>query len=155
MNGFIEPALPVTWRSCIDPRSDPETAARTHTEAFEAASWQFLGLLGLGPQRLRGARFRFIPLEERVTRTRAPAAPATLHIVSELVELGATTLRLRQTLIDSENGEPLATLHQHLALVDGAAGLPVAFPLATRRRAGVLFPLAARFGGTRPVLQAA
>lgn len=151
MSTSFLPPRPVTYRGFAAPATgDRErNGSRSLLDRFDAASWQLLAMLGLGPQRLGVARLRFVSLEQRVTNVPAAQEAGTLHIESELLEVAATTLRYRHTLFDSETGRALATLERHVALEEADGGRPVALPPVVRRRARTLFPMAAQCAGAR------
>jgi acyl-CoA thioesterase FadM len=150
--------LAVTYRGFVYPWQldrHGRMHVQTHALRFDEASGQLLSLLGLGPHRLAEESKTFITLEQQITYTQPIGAPAALHIESELLEIGATTLRYRHTLCDSETRQPLSTMERLIALVEVESRRPADLPAALTRRAQVLFPAVAVHVGTQDLALAA
>jgi len=150
--------LAVTYRGFVYPwQLDRHGRMHLHTHAarFDEASWHLLALLGLGPRRLSEHKQAFVALEQRVSYTRDVGAPAALHIDSELLEIGASTLRYRHMLRDSETRATLSTMERLIALIGLEERQPISLPSVLTRRAQVLFPAVAVHSGTFEVELAA
>jgi acyl-CoA thioester hydrolase len=150
--------LAVTYRGVVYPwQLDQHGRMHVHAQLarFDEASCHLLALLGLGPRSLSEAGQCFVALEQRVSYAKKVGSATAVHIDTELLELGASTLRYRHTLRDSETRRSLAEMERLVALVTQDQRRPAALPHVVARRAQVLFPAAAVHAGTRELELAA
>jgi len=149
--------LAVTYRGVVYPwQLDKHGRMQVHAQLarFDEASCHLLALLGLGPRSLSEAGQGFVTLEHRISYAQKVGS-AAVHIDTELLELGASTLRYRHTLRDSETRRSLAEMERSIALVTQDQRQPAALPQVVARRAQFLFPAAAVRAGTRELELAA
>jgi acyl-CoA thioesterase FadM len=153
-----QPLRALTYRGFVYPSQlDPNGCmhASNHAARYDEASWNLFGLLGLGPQRLSARRQNIVTLEQRIVYDEHVGAAAVVHIDSELLELGATTLRYRHVLCNSETRQTISTMERLSALIGLDQRGPTTLSPALVHRAQVLFPAAAILAGANAVELAA
>ena len=79
-----------------------------YTARFDEASWQFLGQLGLTPAFLKQSRRSAVVAEQRTQYKREVTAGSLVHIATELISLGRTSIRFVHRMYDSETAEEIA-----------------------------------------------
>ena len=79
-----------------------------YTARFDEASWHFLARLGLTPSFLERNHRGAAAVEQRTQYKRELVAGSLVHITSELLSLGRTSLRFVHRMYDSETGEVVA-----------------------------------------------
>lgn len=79
-----------------------------YTARFDEASWHFLARLGLTPAFLNQNRRGAAAVDQRTQYMRELLAGSLVHIATELLALGRTSIRFVHRMYDSETGEAVA-----------------------------------------------
>jgi len=79
-----------------------------YTARFDEASWQFLAQLGLTPAFLKRNHRSAVAVEQRIQYKRELLAGSLVHIATELISLGRTSIRFVHHMYDSETAEEVA-----------------------------------------------
>ena len=80
-----------------------------YTARFDEATWQFLAQLGLSPSFLNRNHRSAVAVEQRTQYKRELVAGSLIHITTELVSLGRSSIRFLHRMYDSETGEEVAS----------------------------------------------
>jgi len=80
-----------------------------YTARFDEATWQFLAQLGLTPSFLKRDHRSAVAVEQRTQYKRELIAGSLIHITTELISLGRSSIRFLHRMYDSETGEEAAT----------------------------------------------
>lgn len=105
---------------------------QSYTARFDEATWHFLGSVGLAPQSLLAGRRAMVALDQHTRYRREVFAASLLHIDTELLEAGTTSLRFVHTLYDSQSGQQLASSEIVGVLLDLDTRKPAPLPPAVR-----------------------
>jgi acyl-CoA thioester hydrolase len=110
---------------------------------FDEASWQFLGMLGLSHATLKQQDRSFVALEQRTHHIKEVLSGALLHITTELVKIGRSSLRFVHRMFDSVTDEEVAVSEIVAVHFDTARRVSVVLPRTVTTRAGemLLVPL--------------
>ena len=108
---------------------------QSYTSRFDEATWQFLAQLGLTPTFLKRNNRGAVAVDQRTQYKREVLAGSVLHVVSELLHLGRTSIRFVHRMFDSETGEEVAVTELVGVYfdIDGRAATPL--PESVHRRA--------------------
>jgi acyl-CoA thioester hydrolase len=79
-----------------------------YTARFDEASWQFLARLGLSVASMEGQDRAAVAVDQHTQYKREVKAGSLLHITTELIELGHTSIRFVHRMYDSESNELVA-----------------------------------------------
>jgi acyl-CoA thioester hydrolase len=109
-----------------------------YTARFDEASWQFLARLGLTPSFLKRTHRSAVAAEQRSEYKRELVAGSLVHIATELVALGRTSIRFVHHMYDSETSEEVAACELVGVYFDTENRIAVPLPPAVRRRASEL-----------------
>lgn len=82
---------------------------REYTAKFDEASWQFFAQLGVSPSMLKDSSCSFVALEQRTKYKKEVFSGAALHVTTEIVEIGRSTLRFVHRMFNSETHDEVAT----------------------------------------------
>jgi len=80
-----------------------------YTARFDEATWQFLAQLGLTPSFLKRTNRSAVAVDQRTQYKRELIAGSLIHITTELVSLGRSSIRFLHRMYDSETGDEVAT----------------------------------------------
>jgi acyl-CoA thioester hydrolase len=80
-----------------------------YTARFDEATWHFLARLGLTPTFLKQHGRAAVAADQRTSYRREVLAGSLLHVTSELLALGRTSIRFVHRMYDSETGAEVAT----------------------------------------------
>ena len=106
-----------------------------YTARFDEASWQFLAQLGLTPGFLKRNGRAAVAVDQRTQYKREVVAGTLLHITSELVSLGRTSIRFMHRMYDSESGEEVAVSELVGVYFDTDSRSAAPLPVNVHRRA--------------------
>jgi len=109
-----------------------------YTARFDEASWQFLAQMGLTPAFLKRSHRSAVAVDQRTQYRRELVAGSLVHIATELVSLGHTSIRFVHHMYDSETGEEVATSELVGVYFDIDVRAATALPVAIHRRAAEL-----------------
>jgi len=109
-----------------------------YTARFDEATWQFLAKLGLTPSYLTRSHRSAVAAEQRTQYKRELVAGSLVHIATELIALGRTSIRFVHHMYDSETGEEVAACELVGVYFDTEHRVPTPLPPAVRRRASEL-----------------
>jgi acyl-CoA thioester hydrolase len=107
----------------------------SYTARFDEATWQFLARLGLTPSFLKENRRGAVAVDQHTQYKREVLAGALLHVTSELIALGRTSVRFMHHMFDSETGDEVATTEFVGVYFDTDHRVPAALPAQVHRRA--------------------
>jgi len=108
---------------------------QSYTGRFDEATWQFLAHLGLTPSFLKRNQRGAVAVDHHTQYRREVLAGSLLHITTQLVALGRTSIRLVHRMYDSETGEEVATTALVGVYFDLERRAPTPLPTAVHRRA--------------------
>ena len=114
-----------------------------YTARFDEASWQFLAQLGLTPAFLKRNHRSAVAVEQRIQYKRELIAGSLVHITTELLSLGRTSIRFVHHMYDSETNEEVAASELVGVYFDVDIRAAAAIPPLVHRRAREL-----ELGGT-------
>ena len=80
-----------------------------YTARFDEATWQFLAQLGLTPSFLERNHRSAVAVEQRTQYKRELVAGSLIHIATELVSLGHSSMRFLHRMYYSETCEEVAS----------------------------------------------
>ena len=80
-----------------------------YTARFDEATWQFLAQLGLTPSFLERSHRSAVAVDQRTQYKRELVAGSLIHIATELVSLGRSSIRFLHRMYDSETSEEVAS----------------------------------------------
>src|SRR5215207_8514427 len=100
-----------TYRGFVYPSSIDHVGhmnVQFYTARFDEATWQFLAQLGLTPTFLKRNRRGAVAVDQCTQYKREVLAGSLLHITTELLSLGRSSIRFMHRMFDSEIGEEVA-----------------------------------------------
>lgn len=106
-----------------------------YTARFDEATWQFLAQLGLTPSFLKRSHRSAVAAEQRTQYKRELTAGSLVHIVTQLVSLGRTSIRFVHRMYDSETAEEVAISELVGVYFDTDIRSSAVLPPAVHRRA--------------------
>ena len=106
-----------------------------YTARFDEASWQFLAQLGLTPAFLKRNHRSAVAVEQRIQYKRELLAGSLVHIATELISLGRTSIRFVHHMYDSETAEEVAASELVGVYFDVDIRLAAPLPPSVYRRA--------------------
>lgn len=106
-----------------------------YTARFDEASWHFLAQLGLTPGFLKRHGRAAVAVDQRTQYKREVLAGSLLHITTELVTLGRTSMRVMHRMFDSETGEEVAVSELVGVYFDTECRAATPLPQSVHRRA--------------------
>ena len=106
-----------------------------YTARFDEATWQFLAQLGLTPSFLKRSHRSAVAAEQRTQYKRELTAGSLVHIVTQLVALGRTSIRFVHRMYDSETAEEVAVSELVGVYFDTDIRSATVLPPAVHRRA--------------------
>jgi acyl-CoA thioester hydrolase len=109
-----------------------------YTARFDEASWQFLAQLGLTPTFLKRSRRAAVAVDQRTQYKREVLAGTLLHIATELLSIGRSSMRFVHRMLDSETGEEVAVSELVGVYFDTDIRSATALPATVHRRASEL-----------------
>jgi len=101
-----------TYRGTVYPWSIDHVGhmnVQFYTARFDEATWQFLARLGLTPAYLEASGHRAVAADQRTQYHREVLAGTLLHVTTELLAVGRSSLRFVHRMYDSVTGEAVAT----------------------------------------------
>jgi len=102
---------------------------------FDEASWQFLSQIGLSPAFLKRSGRAAVAVDQRTQYKREVFAGSLLHITSELVSLGHSSIRFVHRMYDSETSEEVAVSEITGVYFDTYRRAKTPLPASVHRRA--------------------
>ena len=81
---------------------------QSYTARFDEATWQFAARLGLSPRTLGKQRRAMVAADNRTQYKREVVVSTVLHITTELIAIGRSSVRFTHRMYDSETNEELA-----------------------------------------------
>ncbi|MEP6731761.1 MAG: thioesterase family protein [bacterium] len=81
---------------------------QSYTARFDEATWQFTTRLGLSARTLGAQRRAMVAADNRTQYRREVVSGMVLHICTELVSVGRSSVRFIHRMYDSETGDELA-----------------------------------------------
>ena len=78
---------------------------RAYLEFFDAACWQFYGMLGLSPSRLRSGELKLAAVQQNISYMKELYPGDTVVVRTGVVDLREKVVRFRHELLSTENGE--------------------------------------------------
>jgi acyl-CoA thioester hydrolase len=109
-----------------------------YTARFDEASWQFLARLGLSPSYLRANWHGTVAVDARTQYLRELVAGSLLHVTTQLLELGRSSIRFVHRMYDSETNEEVATTEYVGVYIDAVRRTSVELPEHVRESAATL-----------------
>ena len=106
-----------------------------YTARFDEATWQFLAQLGLTPSFLTRSHRSAVAVDQRTQYKREVVAGSLVHVVSELLSLGRTSIRFVHRMYDSETDEQVAETELVGVYFDTDIRAATPLPAAVHRRA--------------------
>lgn len=107
---------------------------------FDEATWQFLAALGLTPAFLREQGCSAVAADQHTCYRREVLAGTPLHVATELLALGRTSLRFVHRMYDSATDEEVASTELVGVYFDLARRRSAALPDVVHARALALLP---------------
>jgi acyl-CoA thioester hydrolase len=102
---------------------------------FDEASWQFLSQIGLSPAFLKRSGRAAVAVDQRTQYKREVFAGSLLHITSELLSLGHSSIRFVHRMYDSETSEEVASSEIVGVYFDTYRRAKTPLPASVHRRA--------------------
>jgi len=109
-----------------------------YTARFDEATWQFLARLGLTPSFLKRNDRGAVAVDQKTQYKREVLAGTLLHITTELLELGRTSIRFVHRMFDTETNEEVAVTEFVGVYFDTAARRAAELPALVREKADEL-----------------
>lgn len=106
-----------------------------YTARFDEATWQFLAQLGLTPTFLKRSHRSAVAAEQRTQYKRELSAGSLVHVATQLISLGRTSIRFVHRMYDSETAEEVAVSELVGVYFDTDIRSSTALPPAVHRRA--------------------
>ena len=78
---------------------------RAYVEFFDAACWQFYGMLGLSPSRLRSGELKLAAVQQNISYMKELYPGDTVFVRTGVAEMREKVIRFRHELLSSESGE--------------------------------------------------
>jgi acyl-CoA thioester hydrolase len=100
-----------TYRGFVYPSSIDHVGhmnVQFYTARFDEATWQFLAQLGLTPSFLKRNQRGAVAVDQHTQYKREVLAGSLLHVTTQLVALGRTSIRFVHRMYDSETTEEVA-----------------------------------------------
>lgn len=114
---------------------------RAYLDLFDAACWQFYGMLGLGPSRLRSGEVKLAAVQQNVSYMRELYPGDTVFVRTGVVEMREKVIRFRHELLSVEDGELSAVCEFTAVCLDPATRRSRPFPADVALRAeGLMLP---------------
>jgi acyl-CoA thioester hydrolase len=110
---------------------------QSYTARFDEATWHFLATLGLTPTFLKANGRGAVAVDQRTQYRREVLAGTLLHVTSELLSLGRTSIRFVHRMFDSETGEEVASTEFVGVYFDTERRTSVELPAWVREAAGL------------------
>ena len=101
-----------TYRGFVYPWSIDQVGhmnVASYTQRFDEATWHFLAGLGLTPSFLDQNSRSAVAVEQKTKYKREVLAGSLLHVRTELIELGRSSIRFMHRMFDSDSGDEVAT----------------------------------------------
>lgn len=101
-----------TYRGFVYPWSIDQVGhmnVASYTQRFDEATWHFLAGLGLTPTFLKQNGRSAVAVDQKTKYKREVLAGSLLHIATELIELGRSSIRFMHHMYDSDTGDEVAT----------------------------------------------
>jgi acyl-CoA thioester hydrolase len=153
MKPSLQPPPVVTHRGFASTRhqlAHPALQVQELVGRYDEATWQLLARLGYGPRRMANERRRLMALEQKIVHLEEVRTATVLHIESDLLDLGDTSVRCLHRLCDSESQRTLSTMELCFVLIGSDEGSATTLPADLVRRALKVFPLVSRGDATLP-----
>ena len=99
-----------------------------YTARFDEATWHFFAQLGITPGYLKENKRGMVALDQRTQYKQEVLAGSLLHINTELLEIKRKTVRFLHRMVNSENGQEVATTELVGAFLDAEARKTTEFP---------------------------
>lgn len=109
-----------------------------YTARFDEATWHLFARLGLSPSYLRQHQRSAVAADQRTEYKREVLAGTLLHVTSELLGLGKSSVRFLHRMFDSETNEEVATTELVGVYFDVDARCSAPLPDLVRERAAEL-----------------
>lgn len=127
-----------TYRGFVYPWSMDQVGhmnVQFYTARFDEATWHFLARLGLTPRFLREHGRAAVAADQRTRYAREVVAGTLLHVTTELLAVGRSSIRFLHRMYDSETNEEVASTELVGVYFDTAARASDALPAFVRDRA--------------------
>jgi acyl-CoA thioester hydrolase len=124
---------------------------QSYTARFDEASWQFLMRLGMSPSSMRENGRSFVAMEQRTQYRREVLGGALLHIATELIKVGRSSVRFVHRMFDSETNAEVAVTELTAVYFDTARRVSAALPVSVALQAVQLLVLPDPSGDSLPV----
>ena len=109
-----------------------------YTARFDEATWHFLARLGLTPTFLRESGRAAVAADQRTQYRREVVAGTLLHVSTELLSVGRSSVRFVHRMFDSETGDEVASTELVGVYFDTARRASSALPDLVHERARAL-----------------
>ncbi|NMG29911.1 acyl-CoA thioesterase [Aromatoleum evansii] len=114
---------------------------RAYLDLFDAACWQFYGMVGLGPSRLRSGELKLAAVQQNVSYMSELYPGDTVFVRTGVVEMREKVIRFRHELVSVENGELSAVCEFTAVCLDPETRRSRPFPADVAERAhGLMLP---------------
>jgi acyl-CoA thioester hydrolase len=126
-----------TYRGFVYPWSIDQVGhmnVASYTQRFDEATWHFLAGLGLTPSFLNQNARSAVAVEQKTKYKREVLAGSLLHVRTELIELGRSSIRFMHHMFDSDSGDEVATTELVGVYFDTARRKSVELPEFVRER---------------------
>lgn len=110
----------------------------SYTQRFDEATWHFLANLGLTPSFMTQNRRSAVAATQKTDYRREVRSGCLLHVATELLELGRTSIRFAHHMYDSETNEEVAMTELVGVFFDTEHRKSVELPDIVRERARAL-----------------
>ena len=130
-----------TYRGFVYPTSIDQVGhmnVASYTARFDEATWHFLAQLGLTPTFMRERGVAAVAVDQHTTYTREVLSGSLLHIRTELLALGRSSVRFVHHMFDSETDAEVATTELVGVYFDLTTRSAVELPSVARERATTL-----------------
>ena len=109
-----------------------------YTARFDEATWQFMAQLGLTPSFLKRNQRAGVAVDQHTQYKREVLVGSLLHVTTELIALGRTSIRFVHRMYDSETGEEVAQTEFVGVFFDTERRSPTPLPAAVHRCAATM-----------------
>lgn len=109
-----------------------------YTARFDEATWHFLARLGLTPSFLAASGHAAVAADQRTRYTREVRAGTLLHVTTELLAVGRSSIRFLHRMYDSETEEEVASTELVGVYFDTMARASSPLPEIVRERSQAL-----------------
>ena len=130
-----------TYRGFVYPWSIDHVGhlnVQSYVGRFDEASWHFLARLGLGPTFLAQQGRAVVAADQRIRYRREVLAGTLLHVTTELLAVGRSSVRFVHRMYDSERGEEVASMELVGVYFDSARRESAELPERVREGAAAL-----------------